>query len=167
MRSTAEIRDTPTWLSIRLRTKWLWVRIPLQPGTKILQYVFQLSCTTLISYGMNSLQSCNHKEIMKMKDKVLCSNTTFKQSMNQRQGQLDNEFILQKLHEKRDLMASSKQIVGSYASNISGEAIAPLLEVHVTQAIMLQRNLKTKMTVVSNKSYFLQQILPTGSFKRF
>ena len=67
---------------------------------------------------------------------------------------------------KHDFMASLKW---SYASNVSKDVIAPLLDTYITQIITWKKKMKkmkTKLNVVSNKLYFLQQISSIGSFKR-
>ena len=53
--------------------------------------------------------------------------------------ELDNGLALQQVKEKLDFMASLK-----YTSKVSGDVIGPLLRAHITQAIMLQKNLMAR-----------------------
>ena len=55
--------------------------------------------------------------------------------------QLDNGLVIRTLHETNDLLKSLKTVVSTYASKVADDVVAPLLEAHIVQSLMLQKNL--------------------------
>ena len=50
--------------------------------------------------------------------------------------QLDNCLVLTKLKNNTDLWASLKEVIVRYASAVTGDVVAPLLEAHIIQTIV-------------------------------
>ena len=55
--------------------------------------------------------------------------------------QLDNCLVLTKLKNNTDLWASLKEVIVRYASAVTGDVVAPLLEAHIIQTIVYQKQL--------------------------